>query len=85
MSCEEMREIPPYRHFKLAQPSASLPNPHSIHPTQILLQWYTKHIQVTGNTIWDELTAAECEDLKQWKTQRQSSVSSFLGALATGR
>ena len=45
MSCEEMGEIPPsdgmdfppYRHFKLAQPSASLPNPHSIHPTQILL------------------------------------------------
>ena len=45
MSCEEMGEIPPsdgmdfppYRHFKLAQPSASLPNPHSIPPTQILL------------------------------------------------
>ena len=41
MSCEEMGEIPPsdgmdfppYRHFKLAQPSASLPNPHSTHPS----------------------------------------------------
>ena len=56
MSCEEMGEIPPsdgmdfppYRHFKLAQPSASLPNPHSIHPTQILLPWLV-HQTCTGD------------------------------------
>ena len=29
----EMEEIHSYRHFKLAPPSASLPNPHSTHPS----------------------------------------------------
>ena len=56
----EMGEIPPYRHFKLAQPSAELPNTHSIHPTPSrhqMSQYHIPYLYNTGvtNTMWDEM------------------------------